>query len=136
MAYEWTSVELYGQNNDGEVRRYTIADGTSVSKGTLMQLLDNRIVQIAATTCACGGVAAEEHPANVGVTSIPCWTDGIFIATASGAIAIGMPVAADSKTTNTLICPASAQLCSGAINIGYALNAAAADGKVQVRLKL
>ena len=89
MVNEWVKVELRGPNNDGEIRRYTIADGTSVSKGQLLELADDRTAVAATFEAPIAGVASAEHLPNVGDTSIPVWTDGIFRATASGAILIG-----------------------------------------------
>lgn len=87
MANEWVKVELYGANNDGNPRRYTIAADQSVSKGALLQLLDNRTVSgSAAISSVPAGVASEDHTADIGVTEISCWTDGIFKAVVSGAI--------------------------------------------------
>lgn len=135
--YYWTKVELYGPNNDGNPIRYTVADGVSVSKGSVLYLTDERIASGAALgTAPVAGVAAMDKIANDGSTSISVWTDGIFEATASAAIAVGNPIAMDSLTNNTLITPASAQLGSGAITIGYAMGTAAADERINVRLKL
>ena len=83
MANEWVKVELYGANNEGQIVRYTIADGTSVSKGALLCLSDERTAIAAANWTPVAGVAAEEHVANQGVTSIGCYTQGIFEAVAS-----------------------------------------------------
>ena len=48
--HELVPVELYGANNDGEPRRYTIADGVTVSKGTLLALIDPRVASYAIVT--------------------------------------------------------------------------------------
>ena len=88
MANEWVKVELYGANNDGNPIRYTIADGVSVSKGQVLELIDNRTVQVNSTVgqlANMAGIALEEHIANQGKTTIAAWTDGIFRAVVSGA---------------------------------------------------
>jgi len=95
MGEEWVKVELYGANNDGSPRRYTIADNASVSKGALLELLDDRTVSCAIKARApIAGVALEEHLPNKGVTDISCWTDGVFRVVASGTIVIGDPLTA------------------------------------------
>lgn len=95
MANEWGKVELYGANNDGDPRRYTIADGASVSKGDLLQVADNREAShTIATFGPVAGVALEEHIPNVRSTSISCWTNGVFSALASATITAGDYLAA------------------------------------------
>lgn len=99
MAFEWEPVELYGPNRDGEQRRYTIAAGTQVSIGTLMALTDNRTVTkldgtFSAVVPVVAGIAAEEHEADKGVTTISCWTDGLFLGYGSWAHAVGGPCVA------------------------------------------
>ena len=61
MVNEFVKVELYGANNDGTPRRYAIADGASVSKGQLLELLDDRTVQLATFESPIAGVASEEN---------------------------------------------------------------------------
>jgi len=132
MANEWVKVELYGANNDGNPRRYTIADGASVSKGQLLSLVDARTASFAlATGSMFAGVAAEDHLPSVGVTSISCWTDGIFEAVASDAITIGAAISGNNL--NQVIADAAS---TGAAIIGYALEAAADAEVVNVRLRL
>jgi len=132
MANEWVKVELYGANNDGQPRRYTIADGTSVSKGTLLALSDPRTVSAKGNSVGpCAGVASEDHLANVGVTSISAWTDGLFTAQASNAIAIGQSITGAAANEVTAI-----NVASGAAVIGYALDAIADGTTGTVRLKL
>jgi len=136
MANEWTKVELYGANNDGDVRRYTIADGTSVSKGQLLELTDPRTaVAMTARGQMVAGVASEEHLASVGITSISCWTNGVFLATASGSIAVGSALIAGTAG-NAVSSGAISTVASGAVVLGYCLNAPADNGTAQVRLNL
>ena len=132
MANEWTKIELYGANNDGEVRRYTIADGTSVSKGQLLQLTDPRTVTAKGNAVApCAGVASEDHKAGLGVTTIGAWTNGIFSVQASDAIAVGEALTgvADNEVHTITV-------ASGAAILGYALEAIADGTTGTVRLRL
>ena len=92
-----TKVELYGNNQDGQPRRYTVADGTGISKNRLTTLADPRTVtEVSATPAThgyvCAGVTAMEKEASDGSTSISVWTQGVFEMSASGAITLGAPV--------------------------------------------
>jgi len=131
MANEWVKVELYGANNDGDVRRYDILDTIACSRGQLLALANPRMASTAVlATNMFAGVASEEKCANDGTTSISCWTNGIFDVHASSATAIGVAVTGNQlnqveKTTNT-----------GAECIGYILEAAEENQVVNVRLNL
>ena len=138
MANEWAKVELYGANNDGCPRRFTIADGVSVSKGQTLVLSDPRTAAGggAGLFDPCAGVAAMEKEANDGSTSISVWTDGVFEAVASGAIAVGQAIMfADLNRVKAVNLSASgAQM--GAQVCGYALEAADNAETINVRLRL
>lgn len=140
MANEWTKVELYGANNDGGARRYTIIDGVSVSQGTLLRLVDPRTASYAWTSgVACAGVSAEEKQANDGATSITCYTDGVFTVYASGAITAGAPIAADIVPNKVHSWGGGTSAASYADIIGYALGTAAGatnTSTLTVRLQL
>ena len=90
MANEAVIIELLG--NGGDPVRYTVADGTGIAKGTLMQLSsDPRTI-----TASSGdgeifvGIAAAEKVANDGSTELAVYTNGIFDITDSGAgVALG-----------------------------------------------
>lgn len=134
MGNEWEVVELYGANNDGCQRRYTVADGDSISAGQILSLIDARVASTAITyRQVIAGVAAEEHAPGDG-TSISCYTDGIFEATASDAITIGgqFGAAADGNKNQIV----ALDTASGAAVMGYVLETTAAAEKVNVRLRL
>lgn len=132
MVNELEKVELYGANNDGAPRRYTIADGTSVSQGTILSLSDPRTAGVAiAATDMFAGVASMEKEANDGTTSISAWTDGIFEAKASGAIAIGENV--KGVEDNMVMATAST---SGAAVLGYAMETATDAETINIRVRL
>lgn len=143
MANEWVKVELYGQNNDGDARRFTIANGDAVSKGTLLALSDPRTVTSTTVSGSMiAGVAAEDHAANVGETSITVWTNGIFDVVAADTITAGMSVCSANSTDNANQVVATVDLAvddwgaSGAAILGYAMETASAAEKVNVRLRL
>ena len=132
MANEWEKVELYGANNDGNPRRYTVADGVAVSKGTLMAMSDPRTAAAFVDgNTVCAGVASEGKDANDGATTLALWTDGIFEVVASFATAVGAPITGgDSNKAYTV------DGASGAQIIGYCMETAALDETVNMRLQL
>ena len=138
----WVKVELYGANNDGNPIRFTIADGTSVSQGQLLELTDPRTVTAAdGSSTIFAGVAAEEHLANEGITSIAVHTDGIFEVVASGAITLGDPVTGENNNVKRLRAATSETSGAltadlGAANIGYALETATDEETINIRLRL
>jgi len=129
MGQEFTKVELYGANNDGTPVRYTVADGASISKGTLLQLTDPRTASRGdGAERQWAGVASMDKLANDGSTSISCWTNGVFDATASGTITTGDAVAGAAGAVVSAIKRAITG-ASGANIIGYALETAT-DGEI------
>ena len=136
MANEWVKVELLGANRDGEPRRFVIANATSVSKGSLLGLQTPRTIDAAYTQALpMAGVAAEEHPASVGITSISLWTDGIFTVTASDAVVAGEPIIAAAVADKNKVIPAVGAV-SGAQTLGYAFEDIGAGSSGEVRLRL
>ena len=140
MSEELTKVELYGANNDGQPRRYTIASDAVITKGQLLALTDPRTVT--AITSALGrgevaGVAAEGHDGLDFSNSISVWTDGIFDAYASGSITIGTPLQSGSVAGAFSNRVMNAGLwASGAEILGYALEACSANEVINIRLQL
>jgi len=137
MANEWTKVELYGANNDGTPRRFTIADGTAVSQGAVMALSDPRtVIAAAADTYEFAGIASMDKEANDGSTSISCWTDGVFEAVASDAILLGMGVTGLCVDNQIIQVQGDSPTVSQAHILGHALEAADAAETINVRLRL
>lgn len=81
---------------------FTVADGTGIEKGTLLQLTDPMTASAADGTAGdpFAGIAATEKIASDGLTKLEVYREGIFKLTASGSIAAGDPIAtADGGTT-------------------------------------
>lgn len=77
MTNEAVIIELLG--NGGDPVRFTVADGNTVEKGTVMELSDARIASAANTMYgAVAGIAAAEKVADDGATTLACYTNGIF----------------------------------------------------------
>ena len=139
MANEWTKVELLGPNRDGEVRRFTIADGTPVSKGTLMELTDPRTVTVSdGASAVFAGVTMESKNADDGATSIGCWTQGVFEVSCSGGVTLGYPVTgAGTNQVKVLADTASgATVAALASVIGQSFETGADAEVINVRLDL
>jgi len=121
MANEAVIIELF---NGGRPIRFTCADGTTIEKGTMLELTDPRTV-IANTNDAAPfvGIAAAEKVASDGATTIAAYTDGIFdMLTDAGTDAVGVLVA-NSATENTVETADAADILAGA-NVGNLLEAA------------
>ena len=133
MANEAEIVELLG--NGGDPISVTVADGTAITKGTIMKLSDPRT---GAASSADGdkpiGIAAADKVANDGSTTLSVYTNGIFLLTTSAAVGVGIPVAISGA--NTINQTASGEMELG-VTLGYALESASASGEqIEVKLRL
>lgn len=102
MANEAVIIELLG--NGGDPVRYTVADGTGIEKGTVMELVDPRTAQkVSGAGVVIAGIAAAEKVANDGQTSLAVYTNGIFDLTcaATGTATLGSYVRA-AANDNTI----------------------------------
>lgn len=100
MTAQAVKVELYGQNNDGDRRRYTIASDAAVAKGDLLILTSPRTASVTggASGAMFAGVAAEAHDGLDFSTSITAYTNGIFDIVASTAITAGNELILDGNS--------------------------------------
>jgi len=115
---------------------FTVADGTGIEKGAILQLTDPRTA-IAPTSAgvACAGIAAREKIASDGRTRLAVYRKGIFDMYASGAITVGEPVMIATTGTNINCVKAAGGItASGAVIIGHALETAADQETFQVYL--
>lgn len=134
MANEAVIVELLG--NGGDPIRYTVADGVTIEKGTLMKLSADP--RTAAATSADGdifiGIAAHEKVANDGTTTIAVYTNGIFDLTDSGA---GLTLGDIVKINGANLIATADE--AGALGehevVGYVLETATGSEMVQVRVR-
>lgn len=137
MANE--AVKVYAESAAGDViQDFTCADGTTIEKGTLLELTDPRTA-IAATGAAVplAGIAAREKIANDGRTRIAVHRKGDFEMVASGAIVVGQAVcAALPAGSNYVKTAVGVTAASGAAILGYALETASDAETIQVRVNL
>lgn len=97
MADEAVIIELLG--NGGDPIRFTVADGTLIEKGTIMELTDPRtVIKVSGANTALVGIAAAEKVASDGATTIAVYTNGIFDLTISsaGVTTLGADVVANA----------------------------------------
>jgi hypothetical protein len=75
-------------------RRYTVADGTAIPKGTILKLTTPMTaVATAADNDPVAGIAWEEKVASDGITEITAALDGVWgITTSNGSITVGNEV--------------------------------------------
>lgn len=136
MTNEAVKIEL--TNSTGFPRRFACADTPLILKGTLCSLADPRTAAASASAGeVCSGIASMDKVASDGSLTIALWTDGIFDMYASGAITVGAPVisagvANEVKTASS----GSVAMASGAAVIGYALETAADQETIAVRIRL
>jgi len=135
MAREATKIELYGDNNDGGNRRFTVASNAAIVKGTFLKFAGPRTASASAGTGDFfAGIASMEKVNNDYSTSISAWTNGIFECTASGAITAGDLLKSAAPGNYVITCTTNAT--SQAVVIGYALETAAADETLAVRINV
>jgi hypothetical protein len=123
--------------NDGDPVEYTIADGTAIPKGTIMQISASNLAAAATTDGEfIAGIANAEKKLNDGVLKMACITHCIadMDSKAAGSMNLGAPVKIDGANTvdpaddNTIL-----NCCE---SLGQALETvgAAAPGAVLVNL--
>lgn len=72
-------IELHGDDNSGDIVRFTVADGTAISKGTLCKFATPRTASAATGTGeAFAGIASTDKEASDGSTNLGFFKKGIF----------------------------------------------------------
>lgn len=114
-----------------EFRRYTVADGTGIVKGTLLKLSDpNTAAATSADNDPFAGIAWEEKTASDGITEITAAVNGIWDLKDSGAgITAGAVV--NIGGANLIVASAAADLLTGSV-VGKALETAGASEVIRV----
>lgn len=135
MARASLPVELYGQNNGGDGRRYTCAATSTITKGDLLTFIDPRTASYAFLTGAIfAGIANMDKDGTEGSTSITAWTNGIFEMTASGAISVGQKVKVAAPGNYVMAATTTDTESSFATIVGVALEAASDTEVINVRV--
>lgn len=137
MANE--AIKRYAQSAAGDViQDYTVADGTGIEKGTLLQLSDPRTASAqTGGNQLIAGIAAREKVADDGRTQLAVHTKGDFDMIVSGSCTIGQPLCSGGIPNSVSGALGSgSNASSGAQIIGYALEAGSEGEVIHVRLNL
>lgn len=142
MANEATVKLEATQDTKYGARRYKVADGTAIAKGTLMVLSaesagDNpTAIAHSASHEFPVGFALESKEANDGATSIAVQTTGIVDAVASGSVTFGHLVITSPDANQVLEMPSV--ISNGSLNalVGRCLETASDGEKVRVSLMI
>lgn len=129
MANEATMIEKFTK-----VKRYTVADGTSISKGCILKLSgNNTAIASSGTGDPFAGVTIEEKKASDGVTEIGAAIDGVYSMTinTSATISAGNMVALSGA--NLIRLATAGDIIAGAV-IGKALATGAVSTAIPVRI--
>ena len=116
-----------------EFARYTVADGTQISYGTLMKLSgDNTVSASSANSDVWGGIAWEEKTASDGIVEITCAMNGVWdLVSCTAGVTLGSLVSL--SLTNIIKDATEAEEITGDI-IGKALEAGSAAEVIRVRV--
>jgi len=138
-TYEAQIINWLGQENNAV--RFTCADATAISKGTLMRLKDpvTAIKNGAGTynvAIPVAGIAAADKVANDGSTTIGCYRGGIWELRADGGthLITAGDLVAISGANNQIRKAYAADIVSGAV-LGTALEDATASEEIAVLVK-
>ena len=128
------AITLDGSN--GFQRRYTVADGTAISKGYILQLSDPSTAAKAGAAGVPIGIAAADKEASDGSTALSVWTAGSFDIRASGAITVGDMVVLAGN--NEVKAATEASIASGArfLALGFAEETAVDAEVIKVRVNI
>ena len=127
-------VELHGDNNSGDVVRYTVADSPSISKGTLCKLATPNTASAGTGSGeAFAGIASTDKEANDGSTTLGFFTNGIFDIQESGNSGISAGDIVVISGADLIRKATSGDLLTGAA-IGKALEDASVDEVITVKV--
>lgn len=112
---------------------FTVATGTAIPKGTIMELTDPRTaIAMSASGSVVAGILARDFVAGQLLTEAPLFTDGIFAILVSGSTTVGLAVSAASSGSVTL----SPVTRKGRMILGHALATGADNATVQIELNI
>lgn len=139
MANEAVFVELLGDEGDG--MEFTVADGTDISKGSLMTILDPRTAVKSTTTNGqaphekFAGIAAHDKEANDGATTLTLLTKGVFdlkLSVGSGAVSAGDLV--NLSGANLITVATDDTIENHGLVVGKSLEDASANSEEQIEV--
>jgi hypothetical protein len=111
--------------------RYTVADGTTISKGTILKLSGDNTAIASSGADVFAGIAFMEKLANDGSTQITAALDGIWDISATAGTAITLGGIVSLSGANVVKQAVEAEMVTGAA-LGKALEAASAGEVIRV----
>ena len=135
MAREVTEIEGYGALEDGQGRRFTVASGVKIAKGTVLKLTNNRTaIASTGTGDVFAGIAGADKSATDLTTSISAWENGIYEFTASGAVTVGEWVKTAAPGNYVMAATDADMTSSKALLVGIPQKTQTDGNRVQVRV--
>lgn len=134
MVNQVTKLELYGDNQAGDIRRYKCASNAAISKGDILILSSGKTVA-SHTTGALGvfaGIASMEKKNNDYSVEVSAWTNLLASIVSSLAITVGDFVG--TSATRNVVKSLTANTSSSAIKIGVAYSSVATATRLPVRI--
>jgi len=103
---------------------FTVADGTAITKGSVLRMTDEFTASAAtADYDIIAGVAASDKIASSGVTKLGVFRNGVFIMTLSGSCSVGDALGVFGDGSNKVgVLDVSGQTLSGSRCLGTALS--------------
>jgi hypothetical protein len=112
---------------------FIVADGASITKGTILKLTDPRTAAAnAGDEDIIAGIAARDKVANDGRTRLAVYRRGVFRLSTSGAITAGDAV----STKGANLIKASDATCVGSKTLGIALETSGGDAVETIEVEL
>ena len=130
MANEAVIIEL--GPNGGKPQRFTVANGTAITKGCLLQLSGDYTASASSGSGdVFAGIAAADKEASDGATEIAAYTEGIFDITNSAGAEITLGNIVTISGANFIRSAVAGDLLTGAV-VGKALEAGSPSEVIRV----
>lgn len=119
------------------IKRVTVADGTGIAKGTILQLSSDPDTGTASSGDGdiFAGIALEEKTASDGITNLAVALDGVFDIACNAGVAVTLGHMVVLSGANLIRDAVAADLLTGA-TFGKALESGATSEVIKVRLGL
>jgi len=134
MAREVTKIELYGNEELGDIRGFDCTSGTKISKGTVLKFASPRTASASTGTGdVYAGVASADKSGTDYSTRVGCWENGILEFTSSGLVTAGQKVKTAAPGNYVMAAEDADVTSSYQIIVGTALKTGT-NARIQVRV--
>ena len=117
------------------IKRYTVANGTAIPKGTILKLSGDNTASASTGADVFAGIAIEEKTANDGITEIGGAIDGVWDLHCNAGAGIALGGIVSLSGTNLIKQATEAEMVAGKA-FGKVLETASVNEIVRVRLGL